>query len=269
MSGMPSRLVDRWDAVADSYGSSPVIARLARGLADLVGTARGEPVLDVGTGTGLALIPAARSSGTGSALGVDRSLGMLQAAAERIAEAGLSGCPLAQADALQLPVRDGSFGVVLAASVWQFVGYSPAALAEWRRVLRPGGRLGLSVPGPGSGASLPGDLRDKYFSHLDRTAQADFISRAASAHPLPDLAEAVLAAGFDDAKVLERSWTDTLASPEEWWAIQWTHAVRFFLQALDPEALSALKSEALDRLDHADDGGVTVTTKVIYCVARC
>ncbi|MHB1988318.1 MAG: hypothetical protein ACYCSF_10095, partial [Acidimicrobiales bacterium] len=99
--------------------------------------------------------------------------------------------------------------------------------------------------------------------------QEDFISRAASAHPLPDLTEAVLAAGFDDAKVLERSWTDTLATPEEWWAIQWTHAVRFFLQALEPEALSALKSEALDRLERTDDGGVTVTSKVIYCVARC
>jgi hypothetical protein len=122
--------------------------------------------------------------------------------------------------------------------------------------------------GPRIGASLPGDLRSKYFSYLDCSAQEDFISRAASAHPLPDLAEAVLAAGFDDANVVERNWTDTLASPEEWWAIQWTHAVRFFLQALEPEALSALKSEALDRLEQTDDGRVSVTTKVVYCVAR-
>jgi ubiquinone/menaquinone biosynthesis C-methylase UbiE len=259
---------DRWDVVASSYGTSPAVSRLAPGLAELVGISPGESVLDVGTGTGLALVPAAEASRVGVVLGVDRSLAMLQQALARVTNAGLDNVALSRADAMALPVRAFRFDVVMAASVWQFLGYAQPALEEWRRVLRPGGRLALSVPGAGSGASLPGDLQNKYFSQLSPSAQEDFISRAATGRPQPDLAEAAAQAGFSDIKVVARSWQDMLAGPEEWWALQWTHGVRFFLQGLDPEALEALKSEADARLERTDDGLVAVTTKVLYCVAR-
>lgn len=259
-------VTDRWDAVAGSYGSSPVVARLAKALVDVVEISPGESVIDVGTGTGLALIPAAMASGAGVAVGVDRSLGMLEVATVRVTDIAVANAALIRADAGHLPVRGASFNVALAASVWQFLGYAREALVEWRRVLRPGGRLGLSVPGPGSGASIPADLTAKYFPSLDRSTQEFFLSRGSP--PLPDLAEAAITAGFSEATVASRSWDDTLPGPEDWWAIQWTHAVRFFLQALDPEALSRLKAEALERLVRSNNGGVIVTTKVLYCVAR-
>jgi hypothetical protein len=68
--------------------------------------------------------------------------------------------------------------------------------------------------------------------------------------------------------VVTRSWDDNLPGPEDWWAIQWTHGVRFFLQALDPEALHTLKDEAFQRLVRSETGGVVITTKVLYCLAR-
>jgi len=47
------------------------------------------------------------------------------------------------------------------------------------------------------------------------------------------------------------------------------HGNRFFLEALDPEARESLKDEALERLVRSDAGEVVVTTRTVYCVARC
>jgi hypothetical protein len=77
MSYMPGRLGDRWDAEADSFGSPPAIARLARRLAELVGTAKGEPALDVGTGTGLALIAHDSIDAQEPRVGFDRAVHVL------------------------------------------------------------------------------------------------------------------------------------------------------------------------------------------------
>ncbi len=255
---------DRWDVVAESYGATPLIARLAKGLVEEVGIRPGESVVDLGTGTGLALLAAAQVPDAGPGVGVDRSLRMLQVAKERAA--GIDSRGWVRADAGQLPFGDASFDVAVAASVWQFLGYSTAALAEWRRVLRPGGRLGLSVPGPDSSASLPVDLRAKYFSRLAPSVQDDLAARASA--PMPDLVETVTAVGFSQATVTIRSWVDTLASAEDWWAIQWTHAVRFFLQGLDADSLELLKAEALERLECSATGEIVVTTKVLYCTAQ-
>lgn len=260
---------DRWDVVAGSYGSSPLVARLAGGLVDLADVHPDDAVLDVGTGTGLAVLRAASASGRDRCIGVDRSFAMLSAAAAS-ARATAFGrrVSFVRADAGALPMPSGRFDVVVAASVWQFVGYAAEALDEWRRVLRPGGRLALSVPSPGSGASVPADLLTTYFPHLTPAAKEDFLARAARSRPLPELGEAMSEAGFGDVEVVDRSWQDTLPTPEDWWAIQWTHGVRFFLDGLPPEPLAQLRDDALHRLDRTASGEVRVTTTVRYCVAR-
>jgi SAM-dependent methyltransferase len=282
---------DRWDALADSYGASPVVARLAKALVDVVGVAPGELVLDLGTGTGLALIAAADAGG-GRLVGVDRSFRMLKVAADRVAEAAATNVALVRADAARLPVPDATFDLALAASVWQFLGSSPAVLSEWRRVLRPGGRLGFSVPGPGSGASIPADLRDKYSTQPAHPAQqspaqqipaqqipaqqipAQQIQAQTSsgsqgtARPSPALAEAATAAGFSEVTVLNRTCEHILPGAEDWWALQWTHGMRFFLETLEPDSRQLLKGEALERLERRETGEVVVTTNTLYCVCR-
>jgi SAM-dependent methyltransferase len=244
-----AKSTDRWDALAEFYGSSPVVARLAKVLVDIVGVSPGELVIDLGTGTGL-----------------DRSFGMLKVAAGRAAEAALANVGLVRADAARIPVPDANFDVALAASVWQFLGCSPEVLAEWRRVLRPGGRLGFSVPGPGSGASIPADLMAKYCPRPAPPAQERPVSQE-SPGPLPDLAEAATTGGFSEARVLCRSWDHILPRAEDWWALQWAHGVRFFLEKLDPESLEMLKGESLERLARTGSGEIVVTTNTLYCVS--
>lgn len=90
-------------------------------------------VLDVACGTGdfLRILDAAGLQ----AVGVDLSLGMLQAAPR--------GRAVAQADALALPLRDGSFDGATCGFALRNVSDLGAMLAEVARVVRPGGRIAL------------------------------------------------------------------------------------------------------------------------------
>ena len=90
-------------------------------------------VLDLACGTG-DLCRELEASGL-AAIGVDLSFGMLAAARTE--------APLAQGDALRLPVRDGSVdGVTCGFALRNLVDLAPF-FAELRRVLRPGGRIAL------------------------------------------------------------------------------------------------------------------------------
>ena len=97
----------------------------------------GDRVLDACCGTGdLAL--AARNAGAGSVVGVDFSDGMLERARRKAPE-----LEWIQADVLALPFEDASFDAAVVGFGVRNVDDLEAGLRELRRVLRPGGRLGI------------------------------------------------------------------------------------------------------------------------------
>ena len=106
--------------------------------------------LDVGTGTADMCIEILRIRPDARVVGVDPSERMLAEARARLQRAKMSAnVILAQGEAGQLPFADASFDGVTAAFVLRNMDDHPRALAEMRRVLRPGGRLivlELSVP---------------------------------------------------------------------------------------------------------------------------
>jgi demethylmenaquinone methyltransferase / 2-methoxy-6-polyprenyl-1,4-benzoquinol methylase len=114
---------------------------------------RGDAVLDVACGTGdLSLAFAA--AGPGRVLGIDFTHEMLRVAVDkhgrwRSRQAGAPPVEFTDGDAMRLPVRDGSVDIVSIAFGIRNVANPAAALAEFHRVLRPGGRLCIlefSVP---------------------------------------------------------------------------------------------------------------------------
>jgi SAM-dependent methyltransferase len=105
-----------------------------------------ERVLDVACGTGIvARLAAERVGPSGTVVGVDASPAML--AAGRRASAGLP-IDWREADAAALPFAEASFDLVLCQQGLQYFPDRIGALREMRRVLTPGGRLGLAVFGP-------------------------------------------------------------------------------------------------------------------------
>lgn len=96
-----------------------------------------QPVLEVGFGTGELLSAMARRGWP--AVGIDLSTAMQRQTAAKLRRRGLF-VPCLQGRAQQLPFADASFGSVVATFPAEYI-VDPASLAEFRRVLRPGGRL--------------------------------------------------------------------------------------------------------------------------------
>lgn len=104
---------------------------------EMVSPSAGETVLDVGSGTGRFLeMLNARSPGF-DLMGVDLSPRMLSVARDRLGNRAL----LAVADAEKLPFPDASFDWVISTSMFHYLSNPGKALQEWRRVLKPSGRL--------------------------------------------------------------------------------------------------------------------------------
>jgi SAM-dependent methyltransferase len=97
----------------------------------------GERVLDVGVGPGFLAAEMAEEVGAnGMVAGIDVSQSMLTLAKER--DAALD---LRVGSAGSIPYPDASFDVAVSTQVLEYVADVPAALAELRRVVRPGGRI--------------------------------------------------------------------------------------------------------------------------------
>ena len=107
----------------------------------------GEHVLEIGPGTGWALIRRAEGVGpTGLVSGLDLSPRMLEVARRRALKAGLEGqIELRLGDASRLPYPDSSFDGAFMSFALELVDTPdiPVVLSEVRRILRPSGRFVL------------------------------------------------------------------------------------------------------------------------------
>jgi SAM-dependent methyltransferase len=108
-----------------------------------------EGILDVACGTGIAARLAAASVGpSGRVVGVDIDEKMLAVAGLWTPPDGAASVEWRQADALDLPLAESSFDVVLCFEGLQFLPDRAKGLREFRRVCKPGGRIAGTVWGP-------------------------------------------------------------------------------------------------------------------------
>ncbi len=118
--------------------------RVTEKLAKLCHISSDSYALEVGSGVGFTACHLAEKTGC-RILGVDLSDDMLVWAHERAARKGLeSRCEFRVADAQQLPFEDDTFDAMLCESVTAFVPDKTRALNEYRRVVKPGGWVGLN-----------------------------------------------------------------------------------------------------------------------------
>ena len=147
----------------------------------------GERVLEIGPGPGWALAQLAGAAQPGGyALGLDRSFAMLRAARKRLGGGPPAG--LCCGDAARLPLASGGWDALFLSFTLELFPDAalPGVLAECRRVLRPGGRLGVVAL---QAAARPGMLSRAY-----SWAHAHF-PRAIDCRPIP-LAAWLERAGF-------------------------------------------------------------------------
>lgn len=116
--------------------------KLAPLFIEFAGLAGGERVLDVGCGTGSLTFTLARSGDLAAITGIDFSPIFIEAATRRNTDPRIT---FRQADACALPFEDGGFDRALAQLVLHFVPDASKAVAEMRRVVRPGGVVAAVV----------------------------------------------------------------------------------------------------------------------------
>jgi demethylmenaquinone methyltransferase/2-methoxy-6-polyprenyl-1,4-benzoquinol methylase len=137
---------DRLSHIYDGLAGSSETQFMHLGL-DMLTINTGESILEVGSGTGKALVKLSLQTGdTGKVYAIDLSRGMLQKSSQRLANAGMEHrVSLLEGDAARLPYTSGSFSAVFICFTLELFDTPeiPLVLEECWRVLIPDGRLGV------------------------------------------------------------------------------------------------------------------------------
>jgi len=175
----------------DDAAGLPVTTSLGCGNPTAVAELRdGETVLDLGSGGGLDVLLSARRVGpTGRAIGLDMTDEMLTLARNHATQAGATNAEFRKGRIEDIPLPDASVDVVISNCVIALSTDQSAVFREIARVLRPGGRLGVT------------DLiADDTLTDAERAASAD-IECVATALTAADYRSLLRAAGLTRIEV--------------------------------------------------------------------
>jgi arsenite methyltransferase len=151
----------------------------------------GETVLDLGSGGGIdVLLSAKRVGPTGFAYGVDMTEEMLDLARANAAKAGATNVEFVKGTIEDVPLPDGAVDVVISNCVISLSVDKPAVLAEMFRVLKPGGRVGVSDV-----------VAEDQLSPADRAERGSYVGCIAGALSRSEYLDGLAQVGFVDAAV--------------------------------------------------------------------
>jgi SAM-dependent methyltransferase len=248
-------------AAADHFDALPFWDRHGRRTVDRLDPRPGERMLDACCGTGASALPAAHRVGPhGSVLGVDLSEPALALARAKAGEQRLSNVEFRVADVESADLRPRRFDAVVCVFGVFFLPDMVAGLRRLWRLVRPGGRLAVTVWGP----------------RLSEPATAEFWAAVGDERPglvggfhpwtrvtePSALADLLAEAG---AEAPTEAGVHPLASPADWWTIVLGTGYRSTVARLDPEAAERVRAANLARVEALDIR--EVETNVVYALA--
>ncbi len=176
-----------------SLPDAAVLASLGCGNPTAVAELRpGERVLDLGSGGGVdVLLSAKRVGPTGHAIGLDMTDEMLELARRNAAEAGATNVEFLKGTIEDVPLPAGSVDVVISNCVVNLAADKAAVFGEIARVLRPGGRVGLTDI-----------VAEDRLSPAERAERGTYAGCIAGALSISEMRDGMAAAGLQNVEVV-------------------------------------------------------------------
>lgn len=214
-----------------------------------LGPAPGARLLDVATGTGVVALAAAQAVGPqGRIMAVDLAEAMLDRLQEKIVKFGIPNIDLHVMDAAALDFRRDYFDYAVCSFGIFFLPDMAAAVKEWTRVVKPGGRVVFSVFG--KRAFQP--MMDLFIQRLQRHG-------VLSADDVPALAALRLAdpgscrdllsgAGLAQIEVMTEQFGYHLKDEFQWWDVLWNSGTRGWIERIPLSQQGMFKNEHLSEI---------------------
>ncbi len=252
VSGIFSQVAGTYDRVGPRFFS-----HYGRRLVALAQIPSGAHVLDVATGRGAVLFPAAACVGPrGRVVGIDLAEAMVSETAQELTSLGVPNAEVRHMDAEDLQFPDAVFDCVLCGFAIFFFAQPYRTLSEFRRVLKPGGRLGVTTFDESFDAQWTwyDELVDAYLPPQPEVNQP---TRSPSP-PQPEfdkpegLEALMTATGFTHIQVTSEAREFVYVDEEEFWSTLWSHGTRTRLEKLEKvrgaEGLLRFKADVFERL---------------------
>jgi SAM-dependent methyltransferase len=205
----------------------------------------GQTILELGAGTGETGFAAARLiGGSGRLVSTDLPPAMVEVAKRRAQELGIENAEFRVIDAEHIDLETGSVDGILCRWAYMLMPDPAAALAESRRVLRPGGRLALAVMGgpaqnPWAASVAMSIVGLGLIPPIDPKAPGGLFSLAE-----PDgLRELLGRAGFDDVRIEEMEFHLRFSDFEDYWSFirDFAGAVAMLLRSFSDDERAAVR----------------------------
>ena len=270
-------MADVFSRASQIYGQvgPRIFDYFGRRLVELAEVQPGTKVLDVATGRGAVLFPAAEHVGpTGKVTGIDIAAGMVQKTQRQIEANAVKNAEVKLMDAEKLNFPDANFDHILCGFAVFFFPRPLKALAEFQRVLKPNGVLAFTTF-----HSLFGEE----WSWFGKLVQAFSPSRSEPEQPSkpsePDyetaegLTNLLSDSGYGDIRVVFEEVEFKYRNEAEWWETLWSVRMREFLEALEarsgPEGLNRFKQAAFKELAAIKQSdGIPQRFPVNFCLGR-
>lgn len=248
-----SDLYNKVAPIYDQIGPA-IFSHFGQRLVDEAKISNGAKVLDIGSGRGASLFPAAERVGQeGLVIGIDLSPIMVAETAKEIESQGLKNVQIIQMDAEQLEFPDAAFDFVLCGYTIFWFTDIIKSLSEVNRVMTSGGTYAITM-------SSTDDMQ--WWTWF-----MDLLYRYNEIHPLftdslgtnsvnrdPKALEiALLRAGFSDVRTITETTRFIYRSKDDWWNSLWSQATRIPLEKMPTELLEQFKQDVYKNLSSFKD----------------
>ncbi|MGA7730362.1 MAG: class I SAM-dependent methyltransferase [Chloroflexia bacterium] len=242
--------------------------------AELLEPKKGDRCLDIATASGtLALALADRVGADGRVVAIDLAQAMLDLAERKARARRLRNIEWKQMNAQNLEFEDNTFDVVACSLAIFYFPDIEGALQEMMRVLKPGGKLGITTADPETAFS---PLSQPYMAALRKLSdelkldQPEYSDTAKLTRQKKGLLNLVKEAGFKDVEITEESIPVRFTTMEDWWEYgrgsTWGDLL---LDRLTPEQKADFRKTHEDEIKkHFGAEGIRTATTVLLVLAK-